>query len=155
MIKKIFLLGFVLLAAGQLFAQSIQLITVSADGGKTTYALSEVQRIVFDTGNNTMTLNLKAGSTETNIKSVIFKGATGIITPELETSLFVFPNPVQEMLTVSGLAAGAKINLIDINGRLLKTVISQENATDIDVSSLQQGFYLLRVGKQVIKFIKK
>jgi len=72
-----------------------------------------------------------------------------------KSSLFLFPNPVKTNLTLSGVTEGATINLIDMNGRLLQSIITQDDTADINVSSLPQGSYLLQVGKQVIKFIKQ
>ena len=70
-------------------------------------------------------------------------------------AVFVFPNPVENYLTVTGVNKNVKINLLDMNGQLLQSVFTQDNATNIDVSSLQQGIYLLQMGEQVVKFIKK
>jgi len=154
MIKKIFLFGFALLAAGQfLAAQSFNMITLSADGAEKSYALSDVQKIVFD--NNTMTVNMKSGSDATNITSISFSEITGIENQKVESSIFVFPNPVKETLTVKGVKKGAVINLYGLTGGLLQTVPAQDNSTNIDVSSLKQGIYLLKVGEKTIKFIKQ
>ena len=156
MIKKSFLLGLVLLAAGQLFAQSFKMITLSADGSTATYLVSDVQKITFDTGNDKMIVNLKTGAADvTNITSVSFEVVTGIETPKPESSISVFPNPVQETLTVNGVKKDALINVYSMNGALLKTVKAQDNSTKVDVSSLQQGIYFLQIDKQVVKFIKK
>jgi len=156
MIKKIFLFGFALLAAGQLLvAQSFKMITVSADGVELTYAVSDVQKIVFDQGNSAMTVELKAGSDVTNIKSISFSEITGIENQKVESSIFVFPNPVKETLTVNGVKKGAIINLYGLTGGLLQTVPAQENSTNINVAFLKQGVYLLRVGEKTIKFIKQ
>jgi len=154
MIKKIFLFGLVLLAAGQfLVAQSFKMITLSADGEEKSYILSDVQKIVFD--NNTMTVKMKAGDDATNITRISFEDITGIETQKAEPSVFVFPNPVKETLTVNGVKKDAVINLYSLAGTLIKTVPAQENATNIDVSSLKQGIYLLRAGEKTIKFIKQ
>jgi len=155
MIKKFFLLGLVLLAAGQLFAQSFKMITLSADGSTENYLVSEVQKITFDTGSDKMIVNLKTGSDVANITCVSFEDATGIQTPKPESSISVFPNPVQETLTVNGVKKDAVINVYSMSGALLKTVTAQDNSTKVDVSSLQQGIYLLQIDKQVVKFIKK
>ena len=153
--KKIFLFGVALLVAGQFVAaQSLQMITLSADGVETSYALENVQKIVIE--NNTMTVNMKTGNDATEITrirfdeaSIGFKNATGT------SSVFVFPNPVKEMLTVNGVQENATINLYDLNGVLLQSVSAQENATNIYVSALQQGMYFLQIGEQVVKFIKQ
>ena len=153
--KKNFLLAVVLLITGQLFAQQeSQLITLSADGTKTVYALSKVQKIVFE--NNTMTVNMKSGSDATGITCISFLlDPVGIESPKVVSSVFVFPNPVTTNLTVAGANKGVKINLFDMTGKLLQSTFAQENSTDINVSSLSGGLYLLQVGEQVVKFIKQ
>ena len=69
--KKSFLWTLTFFLLGQLLAaQSFQMITLSADGEKTTYALSDVQKIVFE--NNTMIVNLKSGDSIPNITRLSF-----------------------------------------------------------------------------------
>jgi len=80
---------------------------------------------------------------------------TGIKTLKAESSVFIFPNPVKEYLTVNGLRNNVTINLYDLKGELLQAIPVNENSIKINVSSLQQGTYLLRVGEQTIKFIKQ
>ncbi|MCL1938714.1 MAG: T9SS type A sorting domain-containing protein [Candidatus Azobacteroides sp.] len=154
--KKNFLLGVLLLMAGQLFAeQEWKLITLNADGTETSYALMEVQKIVFDKG--LMTVNMKSGADAIHIACVsfLFAEETGIENIKLESSIFVFPNPVQTHLTIVGVDKNVKINLYDLKGTLLQSIFAQDNSTPMDVSSLQQGLYLLQIGEQVIKFIKQ
>ena len=156
MIKKSFLLGLALLVAGQfMVAQTFKMIVVKADGTDEAYAVSDVQKVVFDLENNTMTVNMKAGADVPNVTSLSFDETTGIESPKVESSIFVFPNPVKETLTVKGVEKDAIISLYDMSGKLLQAITSQENSTDINVSSLQQGIYLLQIDKQIIKFIKK
>ena len=154
--KKIFLLGVVLLIAGQLFADAeLRLITVSADGQETSYALSNVQKIVFE--DNTMTVNMKSGSDATGITCIRFMNSDDvkIDNPELPSRVLVFPNPVTTNITVAGVDKDEKINLFDLSGKLLQSIPAQDHSTDINVSALQQGIYLLQVGEQVVKFIKQ
>jgi len=156
MSKKIFLLAVVLLITGRLFSEEeSQLITLRTDGTETAYALLDVQKIVFE--NNAMTVNMKSGSDATEITCIRFllNDNVGIENPKLAPSVFVFPNPVQTNLTVAGANKGVKINLFDLNGKLLRSAPAQENSTEINVSSLPKGLYLLQVGEQVIKFIKQ
>ena len=154
MIKKIFLLGFALLAVGQLMmAQSYNMIVLGVDGNKTTCAVSNVQKVLLK-DNGTMTVELKDGSSLIGT-SVSFKEATGIKDLKADASVSAFPNPVQETLMVNGIQKGAVIDIYSISGVLLQSVTSQENSMNINVASLQQGIYLLRIDSQIIKFIKK
>ena len=153
--KKIFFLSLVLLLAGRIFAaESLHLITLTADGTEASYVLTDVRKIVFD--NNTMTVNLKVGAEATNVTCIKFSSmGTGLENLKTESSIFVFPNPVKTYLTITGVDKHAKINLMDLTGTLLQSISAQENATNIDVSTLQQGVYLLQTGEKIVKFIKQ
>lgn len=143
-----------LLIAGQLcMAQEYNLITLNADETETVYALSDLQKIVFE--NNAMTLKMKTKSDVTNVVSIRFAEATGIENPKPDLSIFVFPNPVKNVLTVSGAHENGIINLYSLTGTLLQSIPAQESATHIDVSSLSPGIYLLRVEDKTVKFIKQ
>jgi hypothetical protein len=62
---------------------------------------------------------------------------------------------VKEYLTVNGMKKDAVIKLYDLTGILLQSVPTQENSTNVNVSSLQPGVYLLQIGEQFVKFIKQ
>ena len=155
--KKVFLFGLVLLLAGRLFAtEEMHLMTLSADGTETAYVLTNVQKIVFE--NSTMTVNLKSGDDATDVMCIRFRlmePGTGLENLKSESSIFVFPNPVKTSLTITGVEKNVKINILDLTGVLLQSISSQENSTNIDVSALQQGIYLLHTGEKVVKFIKQ
>ncbi len=152
--KKPFLLGIVLLSAGQLFAQEMQFATQhNASGVITDYqALTNKQKIVFDTP-GTMTVELKDESSIENVHSVIFRssGVTGIETLLAQSSIAVYPNPASTSITVSGVSENARINLFNLNGALLQS----STETMMDVSALKQGVYILQADGQIVKFIKK
>ena len=90
-----------------------------------------------------------------NIRKITFAESSGTDTPTSmeniqSTSVVIYPNPSQDMLIVSGIEAQA-LRVFDMQGRLLKV----ENGTQVHVSDLAEGTYLLQVGTQVVRFIKK
>jgi len=95
------------------------------------------------------------GTDATGLLLVPQTDGTGIKNLKIESSISVFPNPVKEYLTLKGVKKDAKINLYDLTGKLLQTIPAEGNSTNINVSSLQQGTYLLRVEEQTIKFVKQ
>jgi len=103
----------------------------------------------------TPTPNAMNGDDATGLILVPKTQGTDLKEQKAEPSMFVFPNPVKTYLTVSGVAKDAKIKLLETNGTLLQTIISKDKSTDIDVSSLQQGTYLLQIGNRTVKFIKQ
>ena len=90
-----------------------------------------------------------------NIRKITFAESSGTDTPTSmeniqSTSVVIYPNPSQDMLIVSGIEAQT-LRVFDMQGRLLKA----ENGTQVHVSDLAKGTYLLQVGTQVVRFIKK
>ncbi|WCO00425.1 T9SS type A sorting domain-containing protein [Psychroserpens ponticola] len=80
---------------------------------------------------------------------------------EFENDMFkVFPNPTDSKLTIQSKDGMSEINIVDINGRLLKTFQNLDSSTDVvvDVGSLSSGIYFLKIQvnskKQVVRFIK-
>jgi hypothetical protein len=78
------------------------------------------------------------------------------------TDLSVFPNPTSESFTVQAtkLVSETTISLYDIQGKLLisKKILPQNSTLTVDVSSLENGVYFVKVsseGKSVVKKLIK
>jgi hypothetical protein len=64
----------------------------------------------------------------------------------IETNkLYVYPNPTNGLLNISGVNLSSNYILRDLNGRILRNSILTENK--IDISEFQQGIYLLSIQK--------
>ncbi len=63
--------------------------------------------------------------------------------PGEETGLRVYPNPATEKIAVERVALGEEIVLYDVLGR---AVLRTRTPTDIDVSALPPGLYIVRAG---------
>jgi uncharacterized repeat protein (TIGR02543 family) len=84
----------------------------------------------------------------------VFKIVTGMDDIEKTIHLSVYPNPVSDALTISGLEGKATLLVTDLSGAVLinRDIIDQ---TTVSVSSLEKGMYLVRVGSSTFKIIKK
>lgn len=132
------------------------LVTLSADGSEAVYELATVGKITFD---GQMVVEDKQGQVlQEGVTCVLFaEREIDTALPQIEsqqTQLFVFPNPVVEQLTVTGTDAQMPLRLFDINGRLVNVFETSDGQTQINVSNLNKGNYLLQIGNQVVKFIK-
>lgn len=85
---------------------------------------------------------------------VVAAGTVGIDDVE-NGSVSVYPNPVANTLTVSAEGV-SEVQLIDVNGRV---VLSSNHAGNIDVTTLAEGMYIVRVvtasGVSTSKIVKK
>jgi hypothetical protein len=140
--------------ASQVFANEITgCVAVSADGYKTSYVLANIQRIEINATDTeaSMTILNKDGVYSSEYQKILFaESNTGI--EELGiSSFFVFPNPVSNTLYIQGVDDDAALEVYNLTGKSL----IKENGTELDVTSLNQGTYILRINNQYVKFIKK
>ena len=84
-----------------------------------------------------------------NIRKITF-GATTSTEQIPATSIVVYPNPTHDMLLIRGIEAQA-LRVYDLQGKMLL----HEHGTQVQVSSLVAGTYLLQIGTQVVRFIKQ
>lgn len=73
---------------------------------------------------------------------------------KIQNAIVVYPNPVENYFQINGLFDGAKIDICDLSGRILKTLFYYQHET-VDISCLDNGTYILYTDKmKPIKFIK-
>ena len=77
-----------------------------------------------------------------------------------ENTLSLYPNPVQNILNIQNTASNlSKVQIYDLNGRLLQNHALQSNEVSLDVSQLNSGVYLVvlenETGNQVARRIVK
>ena len=130
------------------------LVAVSADGNETTYLLADVQRIEVQANDvqGKMTILQKDGNKVGNYQKILFATSTSTSLEEnKELQIFVFPNPVSHTLNIQGVDENTSLEVYNLTGKSL----IKEKGTELDVTSLNQGTYILRINNQYVKFIKK
>ena len=143
-----------LLFASLLFANEVNsFVAVFADGDKTSYALADIKRIEVNTTATSafMTVLLNDGTTDGTYTKLLFAKDITSIDEVGEVSVYVFPNPVSNTLNIQGVEETASLSVYSLSGKC----VLQETGTEIDVTSLHQGTYILRINNQYVKFIKK
>ena len=138
-----------------LYAEEVEnIIAVSADGSKITYALANIKRIevnaTYKSGEMTVVKTNKE-SQSGYTKLLFAHDAPTSIDGIGEVSVYIFPNPVSNTLNIMGVDESASLAVYNLSG---KCVIKDKGNT-IDVSSLSQGTYILQINEQYVKFIKK
>ncbi len=151
---KIFSMVIFILFSVLSFANDVStMVAVSADGNNASYALVNIQRIEVNTTETSasMTVLLKDGNVEgTYQKLLLAKDITSI--DEIgKVAVYVFPNPVSNILNIQGVDEKASLSVYSLSGQC----VLQDKGTEIDVTSLNQGTYILRINNQYVKFIKK
>lgn len=143
-----------LLFASMLYANEVSnMVAVSADGDKTTYALANVNRInvIADASSASMTVVDKDGNEFAGYVKILFAEAPTDIEELGFTQVYLFPNPVVNTLNIQGVDENTPLEVYNLTGKSLL----KDKGTELDVTSLSQGTYILRINNQYVKFIKK
>lgn len=87
--------------------------------------------------------------------STVAKDASILATNEItKNKINIYPNPVKSDLNISGLNSKQNFQIYSINGKLVKKG-ETNSQTNINVSTLVKGVYILKLGDQNFKFIKE
>ena len=152
--KHTFILICVILCSLQTMATN--LVLEQRSGAEVLQDIAIIGQWVFV--ENTIQLLDKSGkilATEpiANVKKICFAPPTGTETDVNDTlvnTIIVYPNPTQDILMIQG-AESQMLRVYNLQGSLLQT----EWGNQIAVSHLPVGTYLLQIGTQVVRFIKK
>lgn len=86
-----------------------------------------------------------------HIRKITFSTSSPSAIEDAEKNgILVYPNPTQDVLFVEG-AEAFPLRVYDMQGRLLK----EGNGNHVQVSELSSGTYLLQIGTQIVRFIKR
>lgn len=151
---KLFFLMFAFSVVNFIYATEVdKMVAISTDGNKTAYALASVNRInvIADANSASMTVVDKDGNQFAGYVKILFaETETGV--EELDiTSVYIYPNPVVNTLSIQGVDENTALEVYNLTG---KSVLNAKG-TKLDVTSLTQGTYILRINNQYVKFIKK
>ena len=131
------------------------LVLLQTDGSQQLQDIAKIGKWVF-TEENLQLIdkdgNVLAIEPIAEVKKITFSISNSETTTEnvAINSIVVYPNPTQDILHITGITPQT-LRVFDLQGRLL--IIG--NSTQVNVSNLNTGTYLLQVGTQVIRFIKQ
>ena len=80
--------------------------------------------------------------------------ATGIKQVNTTSSeLNIYPNPVRDIFIIEGENI-TNVEIININGKVVRIINNIDSKKSINVSTLNQGIYFVKVGNEVSKLVK-
>ena len=96
--------------------------------------------------------NILATEPIANIKKIQFatNGTNADVNDTVVHTIVVYPNPTQDVLMIQG-AESQTLRVYNLQGSLLLT----QWGNQISVGNLPDGTYLLQIGTQVVRFIKR
>lgn len=80
---------------------------------------------------------------------------TAVNSYQQEISFMAYPNPCQNMLNVNNVAVNEPVTLFNAMGQQIWSGMTQDTYMQIDMQSYPAGVYMLQVGTQMTKIIKR
>lgn len=106
---------------------------------------SDTQLLFYD-GNEMIPVNLS------KISKACFTVASEV-EETVNQQFGIHPNPVKYVLRISNVADNSEVSIYSINGTVLKK-LNVSGDTDINISDLHSGLYIIGIGNEFSKFIK-
>ena len=94
--------------------------------------------------------NILATEPLANVRKIVFSDEPTALDNVEKGSIIVYPNPTQDVLYIQGIEAQT-LRVYNMQGSMLQTT----EGTQVSVSHLPTGTYLLQIGTQVVRFIKQ
>ena len=150
--KHIFILICVICCSLQTMATN--LVIEHRSGAEEMQDIATIGKLVF-VGENIQLLdkdgNILATEPIANVKKICFAPPTNTnVNDTLVNTILVYPNPTQDVLMIQG-AESQTLRVYNLQGSLLLT----QWGNQISVGNLPDGTYLLQIGTQVVRFIKR
>ena len=133
-------------------------VRVSGSGGQTAY-------IVLNHNSNNQYFTQDVGFTVTNVsfnydRQILTKGSTVVRDNNLAVSdvnknqINVYPNPAKSFIKISGLEKSTDFEIYSVDGKLIKKGTADKDS-EISISTLVKGTYILKFKEQAVKIIKE
>ena len=150
--KHIFILICIIFCSLQTMATN--LVIEHRSGAEEMQDIARIGKLVFE-GENIHLLDKSGDTLATepiaNVKKICFTPPTNTnVNDTLVNTILVYPNPTQDVLMIQG-AESQTLRVYNLQGSLLLTQWGKQ----ISVGKLPVGTYLLQIGTQVVRFIKR
>ena len=144
--RKFFFIAaaFLLLCSATAMADTVQTLTINGEVvGKT------VTKMTFEGSNVVLHFNDQSTQAADMSAVVLTLDLTGV------DAIGSLKTTVTDKLDISGLAAGTSIAIYDASGRLALSAMAPGTSTVLSLKTLGSGIYVMKAGKQIVKFVKR
>lgn len=156
--KHLFITLIFSLFVGWASAQTSNIVLNFNDGTTKSSALSALSKITFS--GTSMVLNYADGTKGTFEESLIQKMVFSSITAvedvfSTSTGLTVYPSPATDYIRIANLPEGeTAYTIYSLDGAMVASSILGSATEQINVSTLNKGFYVIKLNNHAVKFMK-
>lgn len=138
-------------------AQNV-VVVENTDNTTQTFALDEQGEMLFTENNDSLVVRISENDYTSfllsEINKIYFVHVSSVSEIDVQNTMFVYPNPARDFIKIANNSQENQIlSIYSIDGRML--VKQNYSANEgIDISSLKEGLYILKLNGQTFKFSK-
>lgn len=132
-----------------------KVIVTKTNGNEVSYTLDQSDNLTFSGGQN-LVINISGSSQSialSNIRKVVFERVLDCV-EEVASEINIMPNPANNSFRVSNLSKDEEMAIYSMTGqKVLAGTVSNDQV--IDITDLSNGLYIVKIGSQNIKLMKR
>lgn len=138
-------------------AQNV-VVVENNDNTTQTFALGEQGEMLFTENNDSLVVRISENDYTSfllsEISKIYFVYVSSVSEIDVQNTMFVYPNPARDFIKIANNSQENQIlSIYSIDGRML--VKQNYSANEgIDISSLKEGLYIVKLNGQTFKFSK-
>lgn len=138
-------------------AQNV-VVVENNDNTTQTFALGEQGEMLFTENNDSLVVRISENDYTSfllsEINKIYFVHVSSVSDIDVQNTMFVYPNPARDFIKIANNCQENQIlSIYSIDGRML--VKQNYSANEgIDISSLKEGLYIVKLNGQTFKFSK-
>lgn len=145
--------------AGRAVAAEPAIVVIDTDGSRQEIALGNLDRVTFGASQITVQtcdgqepLQLAYSSVD---RILLNESVSALSSIAADGRVAVWPTVTSSSVNISGAAEGTMVNVCGADGATVASSTAGGGTVTIDISSVPQGVYIVAVGSQSVKILKK
>ena len=115
-----------------------------------------VTLIIKQTGGNDVSFSAKEGANTPKLVLDVVCNTNNRSSSQSDAMISIFPNPIEDNATISGLKVGDEVVVYDFSGNEKMRITAKSEKETVEFSSLREGFYFVSInGTKATQIIKK
>lgn|SRR5574344_122212 len=156
--RKLIFLVFILLLSCFSMGQAQNAIAVQkTDGSVQSFDLQSNGSLYFVTDSLMIRDNngVESSFLISEVQKIYFASSSSIaeVSNATEDNIFLYPNPAKNYVKIANLSSKSRVQIFSLDGRKLYNNEAFLGSS-IDISSLREGIYIMRVNGKTLKFSK-
>lgn len=145
--------------AGRAVAAEPAIVVIDTDGSRQEIALGNLDRVTF--GASQITVQTCDGQEPLQLaySSVdriwLNESVNALSSVASDGRVAVWPTVTSTSVNIVGAPEGAVVNVYGVNGATVASATAADGTVTIDLSAFPQGAYIVSVGSQSVKIVKK